>query len=60
MRQNVTLLVVCSIRILKERQEDHKQPENTPKLNEKDMVKTLITIVDYLQGYLGDNKIPLF
>ena len=52
-------MVVRLIRFLKERQEDHKQPATAPKLNEKDMVKNLNSIVDYLRGYHGEYNIPL-
>ena len=47
------------IRSLKEHQEYHDQPETAPKLNEKDTVKKLNTIIDYLCGYLCESMISL-
>ena len=46
---NVTLPVLRLIRILKERLLAREQPETAPKLKDKDMVKTLNTIVDFFQ-----------
>ena len=56
---NVILQVVRLIISLKELQEAHEHPSTAPKFNDKYMVKTLNTIVDYLHGYLGESNIPL-
>ena len=50
----VTFLLVRPIRILKELQESHEQPATAHKLNERDIFKTLNTIIDHLRGYLGE------
>ena len=56
---NVIFLVVFIIIILKEHQGAHEHPATAPKLNDKDMVKTLNNILNYLCVYLGESKIPL-
>ena len=56
---NITLPVLHFIISLKEHQEAHEHTETAPKFNDKYMVKTLNTIVDYLCGFLGESNIPL-
>jgi hypothetical protein len=44
----ITLNTVRGLRPLKEDEENHKQPEDAPALNEKDMVKMMDVIDSYL------------
>ena len=55
----ITLANVRALSPLKDHEESHEQPKDSPVLNKKDMVKSMDAIDSYLGSYLGEKKVPL-
>ena len=57
--EDITVPLIRSMKLLKEGESNHTKPEELPKVDKKDWVKTLEDIVEYLGKCLGSTGIPL-
>ena len=55
----ITSALVRGFKNLKETEEDHKDPTDKPTINERNWVKTLEEIEEFLRNHLGHHKTPL-
>jgi hypothetical protein len=56
---DLLLLTVRAIKELKQEEEQHQDPDTKPTINAKNWPKTLESINDYIDGYLGVTGAPL-
>lgn len=56
---DITLENIRSVKELRESEENYEQPEDLPKVNDRDWPKTMEAIQEYLRTRLGEHNIPL-
>ena len=51
--------VIRRLHELKDSEQNHKDPDSKPTINDKNWAKTLEAVEEHLRNYLGETKIPL-
>jgi hypothetical protein len=56
---NITLDNIRAFKALHASEQEFQKPDETPKINENDMIVTIDNIESFLGQYLGETKVPL-